>query len=53
MKIKELEEILRQYNEESEIIFSLYKDNFEYELQNDGIRHHADSDTICMDLLIK
>lgn len=53
MKIKDLEAILREYSKESEIIFSASRGRSKYDLQNDGVRHHADSDTICIDFLIK
>ena len=53
MKIKELELILRQYDDDTEIVFLASSGRSEYTLENDGVRHHADSDTLAIDFLIK
>lgn len=54
MKIKELEDILRQYNDDTEIVFGGFdQGNHEYELELDNARHHADSDTLLIEFSIK
>ena len=53
MKINELEFILRQYDDDTEIVFLAWSGLLEYTLEHDGVRHHADSDTLAIDFLIK